>query len=195
VILKEQRADSRGRTVDPLARRIHVLRRSKGLTLRELAARADVTESFLSQVERGLTSPSISTLRRIASGLGESVGSMFDEAHEPGELLRVADRLVIKYPGLKARDEFITPSRGGRLQVIESFIEPGGGTGDEPYAHESDEECVVVLEGSIDLTIGEVAYHLDVGDSITHSSRLPHSNRNNGENVARVLFILTPPSY
>jgi mannose-6-phosphate isomerase-like protein (cupin superfamily) len=120
---------------------------------------------------------------------------MFDDSHEPGELVRVTDRPTIDYPGLKARDEFITPSRGGKLQVIESIIEPGGGTGDEPYAHDSDEECVLILEGSIDLTIGDAVYHLTVGDSITHSSRLPHSNRNNGETRARVLFILTPPSY
>lgn len=180
---------------DPLARRIRALRRDKGLTLRELAGRASVTESFLSQVERGLTSPSISSLRRIAAGLGESVGSMFDDASEPGRLLRAGDRRVVNYPGLRARDEFITPSRAGKLQVILSVIEPGGGTGDEPYAHESDEECVLVLDGSLDLWIGETFYHLNAGDSVTHSSRVPHRNRNPGQTATTVLFILTPPSY
>lgn len=184
-----------GGPVDPLARRIRSLRRAKGITLRELADRAGVTESFLSQVERGLTSPSISTLRRIAAGLGESIGSLFEDDAEPGRLLRAADRRVIDYPGLRSRDEFLTPSRGGKLQVILSVIEPGGGTGDEPYAHDSDEECVVVLEGSLDLWIADTLYRLEAGDSITHSSRLPHWNRNNGEVPTRVLFILTPPSY
>jgi transcriptional regulator with XRE-family HTH domain len=180
---------------DPLARRIRSLRRAKRITLRELADRAGVTEGFLSQVEHGLTSPSISTLRRIAAGLGESIGSLFEDDGEPGRLLRASERRVIDYPGLKSRDEFLTPSRGGKLQVIMSVIEPGGGTGEEPYAHDSDEECVVVLEGSLDLWIGDVLYRLEPGDSITHSSRLPHWNRNNGEVATTVLFILTPPSY
>lgn len=182
-------------TTDPLARRIRSLRRAKRITLRTLADRAGVTESFLSQVEHGQTSPSISTLRRIAAGLGESIGSLFDDEAEPGRVIRAGERRVIEYPGLLARDEFLTPSRGGRLQVIMSVIEPGGGTGDEAYTHDSDEECVVVLEGSLDLWIGEVLYRLGAGDAIVHSSRLPHWNRNNGEVPTRVLFILTPPSY
>lgn len=180
---------------DPLARRIRALRRAKRLTLRDLATSAGVTESFLSQVERGLASPSISTLRRIAAGLDESIGSLFADDLEPGRLVRSSERRVLEYPGLGARDEFLTASRGGRLQVILSVIDPGGGTGDEPYTHESDEECVIILEGSLDLWIGETYYHLTEGDSITHSSRLPHWNRNPGDVPTRVLFILTPPSY
>lgn len=181
--------------LDPLGRQIRQLRRTKRLTLRTLADRSGVTESFLSQVERGITSPSISTLRRIAAGLDESIGSLFADEAAPGRVTRVGDRRVIEYPGLRARDEFITPSRSGRLQVIESVIEPGGGTGDEPYTHESDEECVVVLEGSLDLWIDDMPFHLEAGDSITHSSRIPHRNKNTGRTTTRVLFILTPPSY
>ena len=79
--------------------------------------------------------------------------------------------------------------------MILSVIEPGGGTGDEAYAHESDEECVIVLEGELDLWLGETRYHLEAGDTITHSSRLPHWNRNNGTTTTRVLFVITPPSY
>ncbi|HJW22600.1 MAG TPA: cupin domain-containing protein [Candidatus Limnocylindrales bacterium] len=191
----QESASAAGGGRDPLARQIRHLRRAKRLTLRALADRAGVTESFLSQVERGITSPSISTLRRIATGLDESIGSLFADDAEPGRVTRKSDRRVIDYPGLRARDEFLTRSRDGRLQVIESIIEPGGGTGDEAYAHESDEECVIVLEGSLDIWIDDVAYHLETGDSITHSSRLPHRNRNAGAVRTRVLFILTPPSY
>jgi transcriptional regulator with XRE-family HTH domain len=180
---------------DPLGARIRHLRQAMGMTLRDLAERAGVTESFLSQVERGLASPSISSLRRIASSLGESIGSLFDEEAESGVLVRAADRRVIDYPGLHARDEFVTAARGGKLQVILSVIQPGGGTGDEPYTHDSDEECVLVLEGSLDLWVGDTHHALQEGDSVVHPSRVPHRNRNSGDRVAKVLFILTPPSY
>jgi transcriptional regulator with XRE-family HTH domain len=170
-------------------------RRRKGLTLREVAASAGVTESFLSQVERDVASPSIATLRRIAIALGLSIGEVLDEVGPHGQLVRAADRRVVTYPGLAARDEFLTDGRGARLQVILSVIEPGGGTGAEAYAHESDEECLVVMEGSLDLWVGEEEYRLERGDAIRYSSRVPHRNQNPGPGPARVLFILTPPSF
>jgi transcriptional regulator with XRE-family HTH domain len=195
VSLQDERDQEPAVTPDPLGAQIRLLRRAKHLTLRDLADRAAVTEGFLSQVERGIASPSISTLRRLAAGLGESIGSLFDGQGEPGVLVRRHDRRVIDYPGLRARDEFVTASLGGKLQVILSVVEPGGGTGDESYTHESDEECVLVLEGSLDLWICDTLYRLSEGDSVTHSSRIPHRNKNNGDRPAKVLFILTPPSY
>lgn len=170
-------------------------RRRDGRTLREVAAAAGVTESFLSQVERDVASPSIATLRRIAVALGLSIGEILDRAGPHGQLVRAGERRVVTYPGLAARDEFLTDGPNARLQVILSFIEPGGGTGAEAYAHESDEECLIVLEGSLDLWVGEETYRLESGDAIRYSSRVPHSNQNPGPTPARVLFVLTPPSY
>jgi transcriptional regulator with XRE-family HTH domain len=170
-------------------------RRRRGMTLRALAQAAGVTESFLSQVERDVASPSIASLRRIAVALGLSIGEILDQAGPHGQLVRAVDRRVVTYPGLAARDEFLTDGSGGRLQVILSVIEPGGGTGAEAYAHESDEECLVVLDGSVDLWVGEEQYRLEVGDAIRYSSRIPHRNQNPGPGQARVLFVLTPPSF
>ncbi|MGI8998934.1 MAG: helix-turn-helix domain-containing protein, partial [Candidatus Limnocylindria bacterium] len=103
------------------------VRRRRELTLRKVADSAGVTESFLSQVERDIASPSIATLRRIAVALGTSIGVILDEAGPHGQLVRAADRRVVRYPGLAARDEFLTDGSEGRLQVIMSVVEPGGG--------------------------------------------------------------------
>ena len=159
-----------------------------------MAERAAVTESFLSQVERGVTSPSIATVQRIARALGLTIGQLF--ADEPlRRLVRREDRRRITYPGLDAVDEFLTASTSGRLQVILSTIAPGGGTGEEAYTHESDEEVVVVLDGSLEVWVGDEHYLLAEGDALTFPSRLPHRNLNPGDGPARVLFCLTPPSY
>ena len=174
---------------------IRAARRRAGFTLRAVSERAGVTESFLSQVERDLASPSIATLRRIAVALGTSIGSLLDDAAPRGQLVRANARRVVNYTGLHARDEFLTEGSDGRLQVILSTIEPGGGTGPEAYAHESDEECLIVLDGKLDLWVGSEEYHLSEGDSIRHSSRIPHRNQNPGPDMARVLFIITPPSF
>ena len=178
-----------------LGARIRALRLARHETLRKLAAEAGVTESFLSQVERGVASPSIASVQRIARALGATIAELFAADERAGSLVRVHDRRRVAYPGLGAVDEFLTRSTDGRLQVIMSTIEPGGGTGEEPYTHESDEEVVIVLEGSLDLWVGPEHYRLEAGDAVTHSSRIPHRNTNPGPGVARVLFCSTPPSY
>ena len=130
-----------------LGARIRTLRVGRGETLRKLAAQAGVTESFLSQVERGVASPSIASVQRIARALGTSIAELFAADDRAGIVVRAADRRRVVYQGLGAVDEFLTRATDGRLQVIMSTIQPGGGTGDEAYTHDSDEEVVVVLDG------------------------------------------------
>jgi len=178
-----------------LGARIRARRLARHETLRELAAEAAVTESFLSQVERGVASPSIASVQRIARALDTSIAELFAADEGAGTVVRVHDRRKIVYQGLGAVDEFLTRGTDGRLQVIYTTIQPGGGTGDEAYTHDSDEEVVVVLEGSLDLWVGPEHYRLESGDAVTHSSRVPHRNTNPGPGVARVLFCITPPSF
>jgi transcriptional regulator with XRE-family HTH domain len=178
-----------------LGGRIRARRLARHETLRELAAQAAVTESFLSQVERGVASPSIASVQRIARALDTSIAELFAADERAGTVVRVDDRRKIVYQGLGAVDEFLTRGTDGRLQVISSTIQPGGGTGDEAYTHDSDEEVVVVLEGALDLWVGPEHYRLETGDAVTHSSRVPHRNTNPGPGVARVLFCITPPSF
>src|SRR5689334_16841798 len=178
-----------------LGARIRALRLARGQTLRQLAADAGVTESFLSQVERGVASPSIASVQRIARALGQSIAELFAADERAGIVVRARDRRRVVYQGLGAIDEFLTRATDGKLQVILSTIEPGGWTGDEAYTHDSDEEVVIVLEGTLDLWVGPEHYRLETGDAVTHPSRVPHRNTNPGPGVARVLFCITPPSY
>ena len=178
-----------------LGPRIRSLRQARKVTLRELAERAGVTESFLSQVEREVTSPSIASVQRIARALDLGIAELFVDDAPLGRVVRRAERRRIAYPGLGAVDEFLTVGRQGRLEVIISTIDVGGGTGDEPYAHDSDEEVVIVLEGRLELWVGDEAHLLEAGDAITYSSRQLHRNRNPGPERAVVLFCATPPSF
>ena len=89
-----------------IGRSLRETRRRQGMTLRAVADRAGVTESFLSQVERDIASPSIATLRRIATALGTTIGTLLDSAGPHAALVRAADRKIVGYPGLGARDTF-----------------------------------------------------------------------------------------
>jgi len=178
-----------------LGARIRSLRQARHLTLRDVAQRAGVTESFLSQVERDVASPSIASVHRIARALDLSIAQLFANDADTGRVVRREARKRVVYPGLKAIDEFLTSDPAGRLQVILSTIEPGGGTGSEPYAHDSDEEVAVVLAGVLDVWVADEHYVLREGDAIAFPSRLPHWNANRGTDAVTVLFCLTPPSF
>ena len=88
-------SSSSGRASAPSARR-------DSLTLRDVAERAGVTESFLSQVERDVTSPSIATVQRIARALDLSIAQLFAEEPETGRVVRREARRQVAYPGLKS---------------------------------------------------------------------------------------------
>ncbi len=178
-----------------LGPRIRSLRQARRLTLRALALRAGVTESFLSQVERDVTSPSIASVGRIARALDLSIGQLFADEPTTGRVVRREARRRVALPGAGTVDEFLTTNLAGRLQVIVETIAPGGGTGEEPYTHESDEEVIVVLEGVVDMWVADEHYVLREGDAITFPSRLPHWNANHGEQPVTVLFCVTPPSF
>jgi len=178
-----------------LGERIREMRLKRGLSLKQLAVKTDLTQSFLSQVERDLTSPSVASLRSIAEALATSVATFFAGGAPNGRLVRKDARAVMVHPKRRWRDSLLTPSLNGKLQVILSVIEPGGGSGDEPYSHDSDEECVVVLKGKLDFWVGEDHTRLETGDALTFESRIPHKNRNPGPGRAEVLWVITPPSY
>ncbi len=179
-----------------LGARIRSLRERQGRPIRAVAEQAGVSESFLSQVERGVANPSVASLRSLAEALGATVASFFEDSREPiGHVVRAADRPTLIHPKRLWEDELLTPATARKLQVIMSVVEPGQGSGDEAYTHDSDEECVIVLEGRLEFWVAEDAYVLDAGDSILFESRVPHRNRNPGPDPARVLWITTPPSY
>ncbi|HEX9037267.1 MAG TPA: XRE family transcriptional regulator [Ktedonobacterales bacterium] len=175
---------------------IHRFREERQLSLKDLAAKSGLTQSFLSQVERGLTSPSVASLRKIAQAFGAPLAALFQGPSPQGKhVVRRDQRRQLMQPGGQWRDYLMTPNLQGRLQVIWSVIEPGGGSGDEAYAHDSDEECVVILRGRLEFWVGQDHYTLDEGDSIVFESRIPHRNVNPGPDRAEVLWITTPPSY
>jgi transcriptional regulator with XRE-family HTH domain len=178
-----------------LGSRIRALRQARHLTLRDLASRAAITESFLSQVERDVTSPSIATVRRIARGLDLSIAQLFADEPTSGRVVRFAGRRRVAYPGLGTVAEFLTSNQAGRLQVLLETIDPGGGSGSEPFTHDSDEEVIVVLDGEVDVWVGDEHYLLAAGDAVTLPPRLPHWHVNRGERKAVVLVCLTPPSF
>jgi len=175
--------------------RLREIRGRRRLTLREVAERAGLSESFLSQVERGRASASIASLRRIADGLGISISDLFQPEGPPGtSVLRREQRQTLAF-GVLGRKMLLTPRPLRHLEVFAGELDPGGSTGDEQYAHGDSEELFVVLRGRVRLELGDETHVLDAGDSIRYWSSTPHRASNAGAELAEVMWIISPPSY
>lgn len=176
-----------------VGQRLRAARLAKGLSARQLAAQAEVTPAYLSRLENGQLSPTVSTLSRVMQALGQPVADLFHGRDDAGPLVRRSQRRTIRSHGVA--DELLSPTRSGRLEVLETVINPGAGSGDEPYSHPGDEECIVVLAGTLDVWVRDVHYVMQPGDALTFNCRTPHAWRNAGEDEARALWIITPAGY
>ena len=175
--------------------RLRGLRRSRCATLRTVAECSGLSESFLSQVERGRSSASIESLRRVADALGVSMADLFEPGGLPGpRVLRRDERPALSF-GVLGKKLLLTPRPLHHLEVFAGELEVGGSTGTEPYAHGDSEELFVVLSGTVQLELGGELFDLEPGDSIDYRSSMPHRISNTGQDLAEVMWIISPPSY
>jgi transcriptional regulator with XRE-family HTH domain len=175
--------------------RLRELRRSRRATLRTIADRSGLSESFLSQVERGRSSASIASLRKIADALGISMADLFEPGGLPGpRVLRREERPALSF-GILGRKLLLTPKPLHNLEVFAGELEVGGSTGEQQYAHGDSEELFVVVSGSVQLELGDESFDLGAGDSIDYRSSTPHRVTNTGQELAEVMWIISPPSY
>ena len=178
-----------------VGQRIRALRVRRKFTIAEVAKRTGYTPGFISQVENDQTNLSIDSLLRLAATLGSSVNAFFDEPKPKDRVVRKERRGHIAYPRRGMTDYLLSPTLTGHMQLILSEINPNSTTGPEPYTHDSDEECGIVLKGTIRVWVGDDEYVLKAGDTITFESRIPHKWENIGKSKAEVLWVMTPPSW
>ncbi|WP_026379874.1 helix-turn-helix domain-containing protein [Afifella pfennigii] len=172
-------------------------RRARGLSLKQVADAASISVGLLSQIERGISSPSVRALRSICAALDMPVLALFGEMEANAEkearrIVRSGQRRRVDFGAKGMVKEFLSPNEEGVLQVMEIALQPGGGSGEDAYSHEG-EECGVVLEGRLELYVDGSLYRLGEGDAFTFESRLPHKFRNLAEGTTRVLWVTTPP--
>ncbi len=194
-----------------VGQQLRAVRRSKGITLTQLAAMTKLSRSFLSQIEAGTANPSVGTLKRVAEALGLTMAALFSEGagnvagnmENNGQrggatqgavrVVRRDRRKILQWPGRPWKTYLLTPNLQGKLEVLLNELEPGD-TFDESYTHEG-EEFGFVLEGTYEVTVGEEVFVLEAGDSISYPSHLPHKMRVVGDQPVKALWVVTPPSF
>ena len=175
--------------------RLRARRRELGLTISEVAERAGLTAGFISQLERDLTSASLSSLYRICAVLGIRVGNLVDDV-PAGRLIRREEQARRSLAMGDAEHLLLSSRDERRFHVTESHIPPGGSAGAELYTLPADVELVYVLRGSLELRVGGETHLLEEGDTLSYSPRDPHTWRNPSEtDEAVVLWTALPNPY
>ena len=159
---------------------IRKARLGRKMVLQELADKADLSISFLSQVERNLLTPSVSALKRIADVLNIPAGSLI----ACSTFFSMAAQ--IEY-------EMLTPDLRRRMSALWLKAPPRSESG--PVFSHDGEDAVIVLRGRLKIEIGGVWYELAKGDSLYFNSELPHRWRNDSDSIAEVVWVSTPPSF
>ena len=187
--------------------RLRTIREAAGLSQRELAQRAGVTNGLVSLIERNKTSPSITSLRKILEILGMTLAEFFDSGapSEPGRFVYRHDELTEINPGRIYRSagaqalRALSLKRAGKsgqtsLLLLYETYEPGADTGAEAYAHEG-EEGGFVIEGELLLSVGDKTELLRAGYAYLFDSRIPHRFRNVADRRCIVVSAATPPTF
>ncbi len=170
-----------------IGERIRTLRTEQGMTLAEVGEKTSLSVSYLSQIERDKTTPSLSTLTVIAKTLNVGLRYLFETESEAAYILR-ADQVeadestespILRLP--------LSPQlEGNRLGVYRVVLKPH--TPPESLRTYPGEEFAFVLSGELDMNVGEEQFVLAAGDSIHYDALLPHGWSNPGDEPCIVMW-------
>jgi transcriptional regulator with XRE-family HTH domain len=180
---------------DNLGQRLRSLREMRGLSQRELAKRAGVSNALISLIEQNRTNPSVGMLKKILGGIPLSLGDFFAMEMAPRrQVFFLAEDLSEIAGGAISYRQVGLDLRGRSLQLLHERYAPGADTGSTLLRHEA-EEGGLVIAGELEVTVGDQRQILKAGEAYYFDSRLPHRFRNLGEVDAVVVSACTPPSF
>lgn len=179
--------------------RLRAIREQHGLSQRQLAVRAGVTNGTISLIEQNRNSPSVASLRKVLQGIPMTLAEFFASEAPPKEKIFFrATELVELTNEIQKRNKGriyfrqVGDLRNRSLQILHETYEPGADTGRTMLQHQG-EEGGMVIEGRIELTVGEDRAILGRGDSYLFDSREPHRFRNPFEEPCLIISACTPP--
>jgi transcriptional regulator with XRE-family HTH domain len=177
--------------------RLQSIRKLKGLSQRELAKRAGVTNSTISMIEKNSVSPSISSLKKVLAGIPMSLVEFFSvdfEEDGAAQIVYKADELTDLSSGTVSMRLVGKGHQVRALAFLDETYPPGSDTGEEMLNHEG-EEAGVLVSGRLELTVGSELFILESGDSYYFESTRPHRFRNPFDQPARLISATTPANF
>ncbi|AOU97409.1 XRE family transcriptional regulator [Acidihalobacter yilgarnensis] len=175
--------------------RLRALRELYGLSQRELAKRAGVTNGMISQIEQDRVSPSIGSLKKILDGLAISIADFFTQDFG-GPVQVFFERAAMPDLGNGPVNLFLVAAarKNRQMSMLREVYAPGADTGEDMLQHEG-EEAGVVVRGRMEITVGSETRVLEPGDAYYFESRIPHRFRNPGIEEAEIVSANSPPTF
>jgi transcriptional regulator with XRE-family HTH domain len=177
-----------------LGKRIQEMRRRRGLTTGELAARVQVTSGFISQLEHSKTDPSLQTLQRVAAALQIPLSYLLLDDDVKPQVIRRDERHIIHAGEGGPRASILSPLPSQHLELVWLELPPHGSSWTKRQFHEG-HECHLVVKGRVRAYYGSEHYLLETGDSIFWDGAAPHGLENVGDELAQIVIALTPPAF
>lgn len=173
---------------------LKAVRTLHGLSQRELAKRAGVTNGLISLIEQNRVSPSVSSLKKVLDGIPMSLADFFtQETIAEPEVFFPGDELADIGSGAVVF-KLVGATRLNRaMSILHEIYAPGADTGDDMLNHRG-EEGGVVCRGEIELTVGTRTRILKAGDAYYFASNTPHRFRNLGLDTCEIVSACTPPT-
>jgi transcriptional regulator with XRE-family HTH domain len=174
---------------------LRAVRTMYGLSQRELAKRAGVTNGLISLIEQNRVSPSVSSLKKVLDGIPMSLAEFFtlDLSASPQVFFRGDELTDLGDGNVSLR--LVAARRPHRaMSVMRERYAPGADTGADMLRHEG-EEGGVVVSGRIELTVGAETRQLGPGDAYYFTSAIPHRFRNTGNEPCEIISASTPPTF
>ncbi len=179
-----------------LGEQVRNVRKSRGITLKELAERTGLSIGYISQIERDLTDPSLSTLRKLSEALDVPTYLFMGVAETDSRLTtRKNEVITLSQPNSSIRYHLLTPMPSAEFVpqslIIQFELEPYSRDGERPVIHPS-EEIIMVESGNLEVVIGTERIHLGEGDSTLIRSNLPHLVANETSQPVVGVSVFTP---
>ena len=175
---------------------IRALRKSRSITLVDFANSLDRSVGFVSQIERGISEPSIQDLRNIAAMFDVPVSFFFGEnSGNPDEaryIVRGSERRKLGNPEAGLVEELLSPDLGGSFEMIRSEFAPGATL--EEQQQRDTEESGFVISGTFEIEISGVWHTLNEGDSFRFAGE-PYRWRNTSKKPTILIWAVSPPVY
>ncbi|MCA1245279.1 helix-turn-helix domain-containing protein [Massilia sp. MS-15] len=183
-----------------ISRRVRALREERGHSLATLAERSSVGRSTISLIERGESSATATVLDKLASALGVPLASLFEQpdgdSSEPSPVARAAQQPVWTDPVSGYLRRHLSPAAPSPIQLVEVVFPPGQRVAFDSSTRDVDiQRQVWMLEGGMDITVGDALWHLDTGDCLAMRVDRPVSFHNPGGKAARYLVSLVTSNW
>lgn len=186
------------KTGSPLGERLAAYRKLNALSLEEVSTRAGITKSYLSKLERGLSSPTIATLIKLANALGITSEQLINANGAGSEIMLV--KAGERVPFSRSRDrvgytyEAIAAQRADKAMMPFIMSPPAVFSDEQELVSHPGEELIFLISGTMDVVFRDQIVHMTAGDSLYFNASIPHRSRSTGDTPAQALVVLSDPT-